>query len=208
MRDQLISKWSLRGKKIVLHDRPPAHFHRASESEMHELFLRLLSPSNSPSNPAFSNLSSPILNDWLPSYDPPPSTTFTHILPHRSLTSSESQPYLAQRTDRPALVVSSTSWTPDEDFGVLLAALSGYDKKAKISEGKLPKVLMIVTGKGPDRAKWLKEVDALQGDKVDEKNQWTHVRLLSMWLEAADYPLLLGMPVAFTFSRVDARLNV
>ena len=28
---------------------------------------------------------------------------------------------------------------------------------------------------------------------VDEKDRWTHVRLLSMWLEAADYPLLLGM---------------
>ena len=104
--------------------------------------------------------------------------------------------------------MSSTSWTPDEDFGVLLAALSAYDKKAKTSEGKLPKVLMIVTGKGPDRAKWLKEVDALQGSKTDGKDKWTHVRLLSMWLEAADYPLLLGMLIAFIFSRVHARLNV
>ncbi|KAI0808981.1 beta-1,4-mannosyltransferase [Irpex lacteus] len=195
MRDQLVDKWNLRGLKIVLHDRPPAHFHRASESEMHDLFLNLAS---TPASSGFSTLSSPSLKSFFPSYDPPQSTPFTRILPHRSLTSSESQPSPVQRDDRPALVVSSTSWTPDEYFGVLFEALSIYNRKAKEQESqsagakKLPKLLMVVTGKGPDRAKWMKEVERLQGDGADETDRWTYVRLLSMWLEAADYPLLLG----------------
>ncbi len=97
-----------------------------------------------------------------------------------------------QRPERPALLVSSTSWTPDEDFGILLKALEIYEDKARRrrnehdkEEGRLPKVLMVVTGKGPDKEKYMCQVEKLQVD-------WEWVRCISMWLEPENYPLLLG----------------
>lgn len=98
------------------------------------------------------------------------------------------------RPDRPALVVSSTSWTPDEDFKILLEALQIYEIRAdelsgqssSSTEGKLPKLLVIVTGKGPLKDMYMKEVGKLQ-------KRWKWVRCISLWLEAEDYPVLLGM---------------
>jgi beta-1,4-mannosyltransferase len=95
------------------------------------------------------------------------------------------------RPDRPALIVSSTSWTPDEDFGMLLKALALYEGKARAAQGRLPKVLMVVTGKGPDREKYMRQVEKLQ-EGSEEEPGWQYVRCVSMWLEAADYPIMLG----------------
>lgn len=101
-------------------------------------------------------------------------------------------PMTSLRVDRPALLLSSTSWTPDEDFSILLEALFLYDEAARKAAGKLPKVLMVVTGKGPDKIKYMKQVDQLHKG-TENKKGWEYVRCVSMWLEAADYPLLLGM---------------
>ena len=46
--------------------------------------------------------------------------------------------------DVPMVIVSSTSYTADEDFGVLLDALQLYDTRAKRS--KLPRIVAIITG--------------------------------------------------------------
>ena len=100
------------------------------------------------------------------------------------------------RPDRTALLVSSTSWTPDEDFTILLEALRVYESRAHeitakllqnsaSADGNLPKLLVILTGKGPLREKYMKEVEKLQGS-------WKWVRCISLWLEAEDYPILLG----------------
>jgi beta-1,4-mannosyltransferase len=91
------------------------------------------------------------------------------------------------RQDRPALLVSSTSWTPDEDFHILCEALSVYEVRANARKSKppLPRLLVVVTGKGPLRDSYMREINKLQ------KN-WKWVRCVSLWLEAEDYPVLLG----------------
>ena len=53
--------------------------------------------------------------------------------------------------DRPILLLTSTSYTPDEDLGLLVDGLIQYSK----IDG-LPKLHLIVTGTGPLKAMFLK----------------------------------------------------
>lgn len=147
-------------------------------------------------------MSTPSLASFLPSFSSPQSTPFTEMVADLStdpfaLVSSldgafDHDAMPEPRADRPALLVSSTSWTPDEDFSMLIEALGIYERKARAAEGKLPKVLMVVTGKGPDRERYMREVAKLQ-EGEDGEEGWKYVRCISMWLEAADYPIMLGM---------------
>jgi beta-1,4-mannosyltransferase len=125
------------------------------------------------------------VQSFLPKYTPPSSSPFTWLQP-------SPQNLLTLRSDRPALVITSTSWTLDEDFDMLLRALRVYEQRAKqLREMKLnarlPKILMIVTGKGPLRYAYVDKIAKLQMEE-----QWEFVRCVSLWVEAADYPLLLG----------------
>eukprot|EP00903_Cladosiphon_okamuranus_P012222 g11462.t1 len=88
------------------------------------------------------------------------------------------------RRDRPALLVSSTSWTPDEDFSVLLEALRRFDSRTTSGASPtLPRVMVVVTGKGPDKAKYVELMKAARMSRV---------AVCTAWLEPQDYPLLLG----------------
>ncbi|KAI1233933.1 hypothetical protein IHE44_0004387 [Lamprotornis superbus] len=70
---------------------------------------------------------------------------------------------------RPALLISSTSWTDYERF---------------IKEGaKLPALVCVITGKGPLK-------DYYNG--LIQKLDFQHIQICTPWLEAEDYPLLLG----------------
>lgn len=94
------------------------------------------------------------------------------------------------------MVVSSTSWTADEDFGVLVEAISLFELAAKRERegeggggggGEGGKVWVIISGKGPLRAQFEEEVERR---RVEE--EWTRVGVWCAWLEVEDYPLLLG----------------
>lgn len=85
------------------------------------------------------------------------------------------------------ILVSSTSWTADEDFSLLIAALSRYSELASTSKPHLPEVLAIITGKGPQRVAYLQEISARKSSGELKK-----VTIKSTWLTTHDYARLLG----------------
>ena len=87
------------------------------------------------------------------------------------------------------LLVSSTSWTPDEDFGLLLEALEGYCQESEPQEGFLvPEVLVIITGKGPQRATF--EAKARLAQK---QGKLSHAFIMTAYFDdIGDYAKLLG----------------
>ncbi|CAL8102310.1 unnamed protein product [Calicophoron daubneyi] len=87
------------------------------------------------------------------------------------------------RLDRPAFVVSSCSWTADDDFYMMVDALDMYNNRACLPDSKLPPVLFAVTGRGP-----MKEFYA----NLIKSKRWTHVEVIMPWLDWSDYPVFLG----------------
>lgn len=85
------------------------------------------------------------------------------------------------------LLVSSTSWTPDEDFSLLLEALVKYSELAMHSHPHLPRLLVIVTGKGPQKADFLNKIA-----KLEAQDKLEMVAIKTAWLSAEDYAKLLG----------------
>jgi len=82
---------------------------------------------------------------------------------------------------QPAIVVSPSSWTRDEDFDVLLEAVRRCE--ALVAGRPFPDVLVLLTGRGARRAGFEVAAATLPGRRI-------HVRTL--WLEPDDYPCALG----------------
>lgn len=88
------------------------------------------------------------------------------------------------RANRPLLLISSTSWTEDEDFGMLLEALKRYDSANIIRSKKvIPDLFVVITGKGPMKEYYLNEI---------RQRKWNHVVIVTPWLTAEDYPKMLA----------------
>lgn len=88
---------------------------------------------------------------------------------------------------RTRLVVSSTSWTADEDFSVLLEALVDYSASATSDSPHLPELLVIITGKGPLRKRYEAKIEELS-----KKQELEMVTVKTAWLSFDDYADLLG----------------
>jgi beta-1,4-mannosyltransferase len=107
------------------------------------------------------------------------------------------------------LLVSSTSWTPDEDFQILLDALVDYatPNDSSISAAH-PPILAIITGKGPQKEHYLTKIQELQ-----DAGKLPGVRVLTAWLSNRDYASLLacadlGISLHKSSSGVDLPMKV
>ncbi|KAI8811807.1 beta-1,4-mannosyltransferase-like protein [Cladochytrium replicatum] len=151
MSNFLKETWMVNGPVIVVHDRPPPHFRTLSDLEVHELFTRI--------------------GESLGVTKGDDNSTF---LVRRDKSGS-----YVRRTDRPVLVVSSTSWTEDEDFSILLSAADIYDS----SPAALPPILFIITGRGPKKVYY--------ECQIAERN-YKRVTIKTAWVASEDYWKLLG----------------
>lgn len=84
------------------------------------------------------------------------------------------------------LIVSATSWTPDEDFSLLLNALVIYST-ATTSNPALPKILAIITGKGPQKDHYLSQIA-----RLNKEGKLSNIDIKTAWLSMEDYASLLG----------------
>ncbi|XP_059622506.1 chitobiosyldiphosphodolichol beta-mannosyltransferase [Phlebotomus argentipes] len=163
MKRNLLEVWDI--KATVLYDRPPEHFRPITLEEKHELFVRL-----SETIPQFLTRS-------------PDDFKESGVLESTNFTQKLSSGAILVKPNRPGIVISSTSWTPDEDFGVLLQALQLYEDHAAQQPDIFPDLVCVITGKGPQKEHYM----TLLGEK-----RWRHVSVSAPWLENQDYPRLLA----------------
>lgn len=141
---------------VVLFDRPPKQFQPIDLECKHRLFLRL-----SKEYRCFAN-------------DSEKKSAFTEEVEDGTI---------VDKPGRPVLLVSSTSWTEDEDISMLFAALEEYDICIRNGVKKLPNVVCIITGKGPLKEYYAKQISIMK---------FQHVKICLPWLSAEDYPRMLA----------------
>lgn len=84
------------------------------------------------------------------------------------------------KKNRPAILVTSTSFTEDENLNILFDALLLYDDN---NHTALPHLLVYITGKGPMKSFYQEKLQLIT---------FKRVRVEMIWLAIEDYPKLLG----------------
>uniref|UniRef100_A0A8C8ABU7 Chitobiosyldiphosphodolichol beta-mannosyltransferase n=1 Tax=Otus sunia TaxID=257818 RepID=A0A8C8ABU7_9STRI len=136
-------------RAVTLYDKPASYFKETPLELQHHLYMKL-----SILRKSFFRSTEPVgLNAER--------SAFTEV--------DEKNGRVIKTRGRPALLISSTSWTDYEQY---------------INEGvKLPSLVCVITGKGPLK-------DYYNG--LINKLHFKHIQICTPWLEAEDYPLLLG----------------
>ena len=86
------------------------------------------------------------------------------------------------------LVVCPTSWTPDEDFDLLLEALERAER-ARVAahgsgDGQSPDLAVILTGRGQLKTDFERRLS---------RRDFKRLAVRTAWLEPNDYPVIVGM---------------
>ena len=111
------------------------------------------------------------------------------------------------KENRPLLLLTSTSYTPDEDLDRLVDAMKFYAAECSKNE-KLPKIHLIVTGAGPLKKQFIGKFQDFN------KNQgYGKVMIQTKWLEIDDYPKMvaaadLGVCMHMSSSNLDLPMKV
>ncbi|XP_011185529.1 chitobiosyldiphosphodolichol beta-mannosyltransferase [Zeugodacus cucurbitae] len=185
MQQDLLLNWNI-GPAVVLYDRPPTQFHPIELAQKHELFMKL-----SKEYPQFLPKCYADLKE-------------SGVIETTALTQKLINGNVSYKPQRVAIVVSSTSWTPDEDFGILLKALEEYESTATTRPNNFPTILCIITGKGPQKQEYECRISKLK---------WSKVSIITPWLEVEDYPLILasadlGVCLHYSSSGLDLPMKV
>ncbi|XP_045676704.1 chitobiosyldiphosphodolichol beta-mannosyltransferase isoform X2 [Phyllostomus hastatus] len=147
MREDLAENWGI--KAVTVYDKPASFFKETPLDLQHRLFMKL-----GRTYSAFRASSEPL--------DPATErSTFTE--------QDAGSGMVTRLHGRPALLVSSTSWTEFEQL-----ILNGES---------FPSLVCVITGKGPLKEHYSRLID---------QKRFQHIQVCTPWLEAEDYPLLLG----------------
>lgn len=208
MRADLIKNFHITYPLHVLYDRPPKYFKPLSLREKHNFYLKMTKQ--------FSEFQ--MIKRDNGSEFPKPSSKSSET--RFTLTDSINRDLIMLRPNRPAIIMSSTSWTEDEDFGLLLDALRIYNEtkseqmeviNMKLYGGQqngtneyLPELVCVITGKGPLKAHYEKKLNELKLE---------YVEVILPWLSITDYPKMvascdLGVCLHSSSSGVDLPMKV
>ncbi|KAM9977377.1 hypothetical protein ACTFIR_011243 [Dictyostelium discoideum] len=164
MKIQLVRDWNLKGKTFVFHDKASPIFKSLTDREQEE-FLK-----------TFINKYSIKGEDKV---------YIESVISKKSIRNPKQQT---------SIIISSTSWTQDEDFSILLDAIVKYDIEHTVGNRKVEEsqeesvvlaenLLFIITGKGPQKEYYQEKINSLSLNKS---------RIITVWLDSEDYPKLLA----------------
>ncbi|VEU19892.1 DEKNAAC100604 [Brettanomyces naardenensis] len=105
--------------------------------------------------------------------------------------------------EKDKILITSTSFTADEDFTILVEALKKLDS-ILVEKKQDSKVLMIVTGKGPLKKDFIKAISDYN---------WEQVIIKDIWLSDDDYPRILkvadlGISLHYSSSGLDLPMKI